>query len=61
MKYTLEQRHELEKEFIVELAAYEGWEVSPNLVHSSAQTDPRVKRWLELSRKLLDAVEEAIS
>ncbi|RCJ15506.1 hypothetical protein A6S26_34320 [Nostoc sp. ATCC 43529] len=58
---TPEQRHELEKEFTVELAAYEGWEVNPDSVHSRAKTDPHVKRWLELARKLLNAVEQAIS
>lgn len=58
---TPEQRHELEKEFTVELAVYEGWEVKPDSVHSRAETDPRVKRWLELARKLIDTVEQAIS
>ncbi|MBD2365439.1 hypothetical protein H6G36_30710 [Anabaena minutissima FACHB-250] len=40
---TPEQRHELEKEFTTELAAYEGREVHPESVHSRAETSPRVK------------------
>ncbi|NEU77618.1 hypothetical protein [Nostoc sp. UIC 10630] len=59
--YTSEQRHQLEKEFVVRLAAYENWEVDPSTIHLAAETNPRVKRWLELSRKLLDVVEQAIS
>ncbi|OUL23950.1 hypothetical protein BV378_20145 [Nostoc sp. RF31YmG] len=59
MKYTAIQRHELEKEFVVKLANYEGWQVNFETVHSSK--DPKVQRTLELSRKLLDAVEQAIS
>jgi hypothetical protein len=58
---TPEQRHELEKEFVTILGNYEGWEVHPDSVHSRAETDPRVKRWLELAKKLLDAVEQTIS
>ncbi|MEH2055408.1 MAG: hypothetical protein V7K97_04390 [Nostoc sp.] len=36
-------------------------EVDPSTIHSAAETNPRLKRWLELSRKLLDAVEQVIS
>ncbi|MFN6565632.1 hypothetical protein [Dendronalium sp. ChiSLP03b] len=58
---TPEQRYELEKEFVTILANYEGWEIQPESVHSRAETDPKAKRWFELARKLLDAVEQAIS
>ncbi|WP_229498054.1 hypothetical protein [Nostoc mirabile] len=59
--YTSEQRHQLEHVFVVKLAAYENWEVDPSTIYSAVETNPRVKRWLELSRKLLDVVEQAIS
>lgn len=59
--YTSEQRHQLEKEFVVKLAAYENWEVDPSTIYSAVETNPRVKRWLELSRKLIDVVEQTIS
>ncbi|MBU7581454.1 MAG: hypothetical protein KAF91_00815 [Nostoc sp. TH1S01] len=54
---TSEERHELEKKFAFELAAFRGYKVDPELVH----TDPSASYWLNLARELLDAVEKVIS
>lgn len=58
---TPEQRHELEKEFAAEVATFIGCDSTAFTIDSLAQTDPRAKRAVDLAKKLVDAVEKAIS
>ena len=50
--YTSEQRHQLEKEFVVKLAAYENWEVDPSTIYSAVETNPRVKALVRAIKKV---------
>ncbi|BAY14156.1 hypothetical protein [Calothrix sp. NIES-2098] len=58
---TSEQRHELVHEFAVQVATFIGCDSTALTIDFLAETDPRAKRALELARKLVDAVEQAIS
>ncbi|MHC5717539.1 MAG: hypothetical protein ACYTX0_36900 [Nostoc sp.] len=58
---TPEQRNQLEKEFAAQVATFIGCDSNAEKIYSLAETDPRAKRALELARKLVDTVEEAIS
>jgi hypothetical protein len=49
--YTSEQRYQLEKEFVVKLAAYENWEVDPSTIHLAAET-------LSLAKALARAIKK---
>jgi hypothetical protein len=58
---TPEQRNQLELEFAAQVATFIGCDSTAEKIHSLAEADPRAKRALELARKLIDAVEQAIS
>lgn len=58
---TPEQRSRLEKEFAAQVATFIGCDSTAEKIHSLVKADPRAKHALELARKLVDTVEQAIS